>query len=946
MAVTAQEIIQSLDMIAEYTELGIHFAQQNPQPNQSGWVSCWPFGKKGGKSPSASISALTGTYKDFSEGTGETLGFFDFACKYSKHGFKDWKDARKFYAKRAGLEKRLPRKEQEPDFRDVFNPEKMNTRILRGICQKYPEFSVDAILRCGGQLATYPKKSPQPAWVILFGCHGKDLVDAPPRGYAVMSATGHPIPMYQGEGNPPDLKMKWNKGQSGLVGYRTMVNWESIELIWKVEGISDLIAMENFIPDQYRDKHGVVTNSSGAGELQTPYEVAPLFDGKKLGVIHDCDKPGQTGSQIWLSAVIGIASESKNVVLPYKIEEKGGKDLRDWISDGHTYDELLDLYRNSHGIQAAQVVSNPGPSTLQLGASYNGASLEQQILKKVGCIVLGEKEDTGRILCFSEHLRKSVSIRNIGMYKYQDGLQNFGSIFRSEVSPPGSAADDPRIPFSEFRNALALEASSRQLTEDNQLSTGVWSIQDYLFLVNKGEIAIYNGSFQKSIDPVFGGKILDMGGAKKWYEFEEMRDLIQKAETDRDWRVDVYNQVADVFRLWDNYAGSHSPEILAAMVACTYVQSIWSWRPYVALSGPSNCGKTTMFQSVLEPLFGDLAVLVAKTSEAGLRQTIGYSSLVILLDEFEADKHRQSILDVLRTSGRGMDVIRGNANQTGNRFRFHHIPWFGAIAMGLRDAADRNRYLFIDFKQVGKGSKNLASMIPSSKDLKELGKKLCAVSIVCARQAFAFYKQIEGTPFPDTDRRIVDSYSLPASMITAIHGDDLHAAKATLEVLIESRKKEDQTDIETDEQDLIETIMGSMVHMGRGISASVSAILNSIMRGTTHTDFLDVNVRAVLGYHGVALVCRRDGLDCLFLIPKQISRQLLRGTHYQDTDLKTILKRIPNASAVKARIDGVQHRGVMVPLSQITQFSSDEYETPGTPVDSLEDKIDLLDGID
>lgn len=912
MAITNLEIINALNIEAEYTEMGIKFASKSP--NSAGWLSAWPMGKSNGKSPSASVSVNNGVYKDFST-NGETLGFFDFAAKHHSGGFKDWKEARIHFAKEAGLSKRLPRKDQQEDsYRDAFTREPWNERMVGGIVKKYTQFSTAAIQRCGGKLATYPKNSKQASWILTFGCYSRDLIDSPPRGYACLSATGHPIMMYKGEGNPPEPMLKFNKGQSGLVGHRTLSNWDDMELIWKVEGLSDLIAMEEFIPEEFRDRHGVVTNSSGAGEIQTPFEVAPIFAGKKLGIIHDCDKPGQDGVQNWSGSTHGITSETKNVVLPYEIEEKSGKDLRDWIEEGHSYAELLAMYQSATAFQSVEDMQESEPSKLHLTAATQGVTEYQMILKKAGCVCLGELENSTTILCFSEHLKKTVRIKDLSNYHIVKALQNFGAEFNDEFCVPADGPDDPRIPFSRFKKALAIEASNRQLTNDNQLGVGIWKIQDYLFLVNKGEVGIYNGKFSRSVNPIAGDKILDIGGATKWYEHDRMNELISKAENDPEYRKSVFKKAVDLFSLWDNFTHDYTPQLLAAMVCCSYVQSVWAWRPYVALCGPSNSGKTLLMQRVLLPLFGDLVTFSAKPTEAGLRQAIGYSSKVAMIDEFEADKNRRGVLELLRTSGRGIDILKGTADQTGTSYRLHHIPWMGAIEMGVKDAADRNRYLFVDLNHVKGKASNLETRLPSEKDIIELGQELCAIAVVCVRPALGLFNQIKDIKMEGVDRRVVDSNSLPASMMAAINGENVDDAKAILDTLMESRKE--LGDLESDEQNVIDDIMTTNVGMARGIKATIGQLMES---GAQHKfNESGENIPDVLERNGIKVSV--IGTPKIHFHCKVVSRILLKDTDMRDSDLATILRRVPGMHSGRARMSGGSVRCLSITHKELFDY--------------------------
>lgn len=123
----------------------------------------------------------------------------------------------------------------------------------------------------------------------------------------------------------------------------------SKRIVWKTEGPTDLLALVSLgLPEG----HNAKSNLFGAGEnplglAADGFEKETLlhdFRGCVVYVVHDCDKAGQDGAMClvnrngrtrlgWAHAIAKYADEVRNVILPYPIEERDGKDLRDWIND-------------------------------------------------------------------------------------------------------------------------------------------------------------------------------------------------------------------------------------------------------------------------------------------------------------------------------------------------------------------------------------------------------------------------------------------------------------------------------------------------------------------------------------------------------------------------------------------------------------------------------------
>lgn len=199
---------------------------------------------------------------------------------------------------------------------------------------------VNAITICGGRLAKYRGRFV----VIALPVWGEQLSAATPVGWTLYNVTGGLLPSYS-----KDSDGNWNESQekilttfgskAGLIGPVDQLA-EATE-IWKVEGPSDLLAFYSLanIPA------GVVavTNSHGAGERPLKWMIEQ-FSGKTAVILHDADKPGQNGAvgyrdnrrkwhRGWCGYLHGTASKVMHVTLPYEIEDKHGKDLRDFLSE-------------------------------------------------------------------------------------------------------------------------------------------------------------------------------------------------------------------------------------------------------------------------------------------------------------------------------------------------------------------------------------------------------------------------------------------------------------------------------------------------------------------------------------------------------------------------------------------------------------------------------------
>lgn len=922
-----RDILAALDIAAEYVDLGVDFTAR--EPSASGWLACWAKNRPHGNSPSAGVNVRTGVYKDHGAG-GECLGLFDFAAKYGN--FADWREARKHFAKKAGLARRLPKKDQEERPEDAFDWLKTwQPALVMGLLKKYPQFTDEALRLCGGRLARFPRTGPDPNYVVAFGCHGPELLDDTPRGFSCLPATSRPISVFAGEGNPPKLLTKMNKGPSGLVGHHGLARLRDADLIFKVEGLSDMVALQAFIPEEHRDRHVVITNSSGASEITLPSEVAPVFAGKDVVIIHDWDRPGQDGSQVWINAIgNGIAGSVRNLILfgDEPMPENHGKDLRDWIAAGHSYTEFLDLIDKTPVVSASPTTAGTGPSATGAPAPTVGTTPHQAILKRVGVLVLGHVQGTNTIVCFSQIRCRVFFIKDVDRLKIEHVLMHMGEHCEALIQASGEP-DPARITLNQLKRALATESGTRELTDTNQFGVGIWELSGRLAMVGAGEVAIVNGDITSSKVPELNGKLLDFGGSDPWFNLDHLRDLYQQSES-LAWCTNVIAEAMEIFGRWDNWLHDDCPELLAALVCCSWVQTVWDYRPAVCITGGANTGKTMLMEECLAKMFGrQMCIFTSKPTEAGVRQEIGHTARIILIDEFEHDRHRQQILNLFRSSTRGTDILRGTTNQRAQRFHLRHIPWVSAIETGLKSEADRSRYIILDLQAIEKGRPSRLRL-PVEEQLRELGNRLMVVAMRHWATAKHLAVCLKGRSFGTVDRRVVESYSVPCAMLAAVMGMQEEAAAELLAKVLGKRRFNE--DHQTEEESLIQDILDSEVFLPRGGRMAVGQLLTS---RSYDLDDQKTTPAKILERVGIKPIERDDSepvlgngsslaFDRVFFSPVLISRTLLRESRFRELDIGQILGRAKGAEKSRQRMNGQLPRGISLPVETLGLRTGDE----------------------
>lgn len=784
-----------------------------------------------------------------------------------------------------------------------------------------PGITEAALLANGCRQAMYKKNYR----VFALPVMGSDLDVNKPCGWVIFNFDGSPLPVWNKSGEVVRVeKVKLTYGSKpGIVGTHAVDRLRTkdlVELCWKVEGVSDMLALFDKIPEHLRDRHVVLTNGNGAREK--PRWMATLLANYNTNVVHDADQPGQIGADDWTRQIASQAAESiqiRNVPLPFEIEETKGKDLRDFFNEGHDYAELLSL--------AEQELPASVPRTESGDVDLASAAYPDQdrMLKKLQVEVLYEEESSA-IRVFSTCLRKSSTIRKISQLKLDDIYQICGPPAIEHIVTSAADAGDDLWTMADVRKGFAIAASKRRGDHDER-GIGIWqgldpdgNEVDSLILVNKGDGARWNGDgiLQRILAPRSDGLVLDFGTASKdWYEFDALTRNLEAA-ADVDWRENVIEEATQLFARWRWRNPETDPTLMTGLTLASFVQTIFAWRPLVAISGESNGGKSLLFdllggQLGCKGLFGNLAFKQSKSTAAGVMQGIGKSARVPLCDEFEASKERDKILEAFRQSTRGDSKAMGSSHQKVIETVLRHIGWIAAVETGLQRQPDSNRFVQLEVKTAEKG-KHGQLRIPDGRELMDLGQKMLAIAVRCGIKAKRMAVAMKDSDIPGIDPRTVETYGVPAAML-AVAGDlDEAMGRAILQRLLASVDRGDQGRV--DQEELLGDILTASVFLNsKDGTKTVAQVLES--PGLRSDASITQRVEAC----GVRLLVDANlkGVEdySLFIAPRLVSQHLLRGGPWERQKIDQILLRLPGAARHILRIGGRVTRGLIVPAGVV-----------------------------
>jgi hypothetical protein len=800
-----------------------------------------------------------------------------------------------------------------------------------------PPITIEAIIAAGGCKAIYRAKADsRGVSVIAFPVYGSNLVGEPPIGWTIYDSGGLPLTTYGKDGTPiGTIKMKTAAGSSsGLMNRDSLAKLavgDGEKTIWKTEGPSDMLALLSIMPENYRDTHLLTCNSGGSCE-NVRSEIAALFVGHVIRVIHDADGPGHAGAGKWLGALGPIAKEIRQIELPYERAENHGRDLRDWINDclaaGKSNDEIFEELLEM--AEAAPVHAVDSPSG---GAGDNGDGggddtgnvlTYHRIAEALKIDVLGERE-SGNIVMFAYHesQRKTWEQRDVDKVTYPKLLQIAGPPVEKCVV---DGDDDSPGKFSvhQVRNALCYLGGQKQIGDQTLVGVGCWQpIDDKgddvagVVAVGAGESAVWDGAkLERVAKPRAGGRLLKFSKSEPWYHFPQLKANLEAA-ADQKWAEKSVNQLIDIFAKWRWEFEHHSPVIVAGLVLASWVQSMWHWRPQISITGASQAGKSELFK-VLGYLFNGLAIRSSKSSAAGVRQAIGTSAKVVLCDEFEEDQHREALLEMIRASSRGDEILRGTTAQRTKAYLSQHIFWVAAIEVALDRAPDRNRFISLELLKPKPADEGKLRPPPPS-ELHDLGQRLLAIAIRHIVAARPLAHRLRGSQIKGADPRVVESYAVPTAILAASTGLSGAEAEGLLARLLETVTAEDQRvdDAEAVINDLLRCEMRSKDN--REVLTVDRAIVD-------HADPTSVET---LSRHGMAVAYSGNtprGLQAestdekyLFIDDQGVRNGLLKYTKWKGQDIRAILRRVPGASVTRRRIGNRRPRGVQIPMAVLEE---------------------------
>ena len=193
-------------------------------------------------------------------------------------------------------------------------------------------------------------------------------------------------------------------------------------------------------------------------------------------------------------------------------------------------------------------------------------------------------------------------------------------------------------------------------------------------------------------------------GFKSYYIYQHGKPLL--GPSDEPMEDNVANEILLLAQKF-SFTDKTSAYFLVGWLAIAPVCGGLKWRPHIWVTGGKGCGKTTILNSFMKPLLGQIyRSATGGTTEPGLRAALRSDAIPVLFDEFEQNdaqdkQNMQNVLGMARVaSSEGGKIIKGSAGGgEANQYEIRSMFCVSSINVGLVQGADKDRFCLLSLER-------------------------------------------------------------------------------------------------------------------------------------------------------------------------------------------------------------------------------------------------------
>lgn len=443
----------------------------------------------------------------------------------------------------------------------------------------------------------------------------------------------------------------------------------------------------------------------------------------------------------------------------------------------------------------------------------------------------------------------------------------------------------PDVEIDSLKNQIIDVAHEKGLIdEEDPIKSGVWEINGEWLVVSGRESFLIGTDNVTPLDgPVFQDRIVHFE-KNGWVKTNRITPGTCSLK-------ETFESCLTHISQWEwNHPGM--AEYVTAFVMLSPFQQAMSWRPWLYVSGPTSCGKSAFFEYVLEQIYGRLIKKKDKATAHSVAQAIGSTSNILILDEFEKNKHIPDILELLKLMSRGGVKASGTPGKNEISYNLHHMPWMASIYPPRTiniDESQRNRMIRFELKKK-RGGKSLnilssveadslcaniiSSMIPNWAEI-----QMQAISL--EKESASIIESLDGK----ISGRTVQNFMYASSLLSLVKQE---------KYTVPDWAKQEERD---DGQTIIKAIFNAKTKTSSGREEYLISEFIEIAAGEPIDDTINKDQALdALRLVGLSVVYPKAGGCNVAFQTDMIRKSLLKGDEdFKDLDISAPLERIAGA---------------------------------------------------
>ena len=177
---------------------------------------------------------------------------------------------------------------------------------------------------------------------------------------------------------------------------------------------------------------------------------------------------------------------------------------------------------------------------------------------------------------------------------YEDLLAIAGAPVKAHVLQSKRDTAPGMVSFEEVKKAIAFLSGYSRINDQSELGVGCW-----LSLIDDGQNTRFDCDrwrwggcrmeLKRITHPRYKSHLLDFDSSDgPWYDFDTLKSNVEAC--DSNFALAAMNEANNLFTQF-RWVHPASVVTITGLVLATWIQSIWEWRPQVAITGPTKAGK-------------------------------------------------------------------------------------------------------------------------------------------------------------------------------------------------------------------------------------------------------------------------------------------------------------------------------------------------------------------